>query len=77
MKQIKHDSTMVLHSSTLETLLKFTGSDSKCTMLTGYPRAKIHNVAANLRKAIKTYRIYTVEVTLKDNELYLIRKEMK
>ena len=76
MKQFKHDSTMVMHANNLETLLQFANGDSKCTMLTGYPRVKIQNVATNLRKAVKTYRIYGVDISLNNNELYLIKKEM-
>ena len=58
-------------------LMQFAESGHECAKIEGYPHKSADGCAVALRAAIKKYRIFTVGVSVRKDNVYLIRKPIE
>ncbi len=66
-----------VRSDNFKLLTEFAESSVECAKVEGYPHKTANGCATALRSAIKTYRIFTIAVTVREGDVYLIRKPME
>lgn len=65
-----------IRSDNFTLLTNFADSGLECAQIEGYPHKSAQGCASALRAAIKTYRIFTVSVAVRKNNVYLIRNSI-
>lgn len=66
-----------IRSDNFTLLTSFAESGHECAQVEGFPHANARSCAGALRSAIKKYRLFTIEVALRNDKVYLIRKTIK
>ena len=66
-----------IRSDNFKLLIEFAESGNECAQVEGYPHKDANACAAALRAAIKKFRIFTIAVAVRKDNVYLIRKPME
>lgn len=66
-----------IRSDNFKLLTEFAESGHECAQVEGYPHKNANACAAALRAAIKKYRIFTIGVAVRKDNVYLIRKSIQ
>lgn len=65
-----------VRSDNFKLLSEFAESGMDCAKVEGYPHKNAESCAVSLRRAISTYRMYTIGVTVRNGNVYLIRNSI-
>ena len=63
-----------VRSDNFTLLTSFAESGLECAQVDGFPHANARSCASALRSAIKKYRMFTIDVAVRNDKVYLIRK---
>ena len=63
------------YSDVYNTLMEFRESGMDCCKLEGYPHKTATNCAVALRAAIQRYKMFTVRVFVRKDEVFLVKNE--
>ena len=66
-----------IRSDNFTLLTKFAESGHECAQIEGYPHKSANGCAAALRTAIRKYRMFTIGVSVRGDNVYLIRKPIE
>lgn len=66
-----------IRSDNFTLLTNFAESGHECAQVEGYPHKSARGCAAALRSAIQKYRIFTISVSVRGDNVYLIRKPIQ
>ena len=66
-----------VRSDNFALLSNFADSGLECAKVEGYPHKSAEGCASALRAAIKNYRMFTIRVVKRGDEVYLIRNPIK
>lgn len=80
MKMVPYDVTklgMYARSNNLDTLMDFIDSGFDCVKLEGYTQKNAKNCRNSLENSIKNYRLGGIQVVVRGENVFLVRKKIE